>query len=369
MALLALDPQYKKTEGRDEEDVAELISDEEEEISLEEQLEMEKQNFQNAEQRIAGLLDYIRGNQEDMEQKRQELETKMQYVNDKHQEYLWISQGDLQCIKKVAQGSFGAVWKGRWNGVGGGLEVAIKKISTQYMRKSALDELCNEVKMMVDLRHDSICQVFGQSMVEADQEIWIVFPFVHGGNLYDLLASSKELPWELRIRLAHYAVMAVNFLHTQDPPIVHRDIKSLNYLVADGKKLLLTDFGLSKAKDELRSSCTLVSSVRWRAPETLARSPKWSEKSDIFSLGMVLFEIASREIPFLEERNEIGVIEMIKDNERPTIPEQCPKELKELIEACWKESPTDRPTSSQVAAMLQQMADKFSAADLECKQP
>jgi len=74
--------------------------------------------------------------------------------------------------------------------------------------------------------------------------------------------------------------------------------------------------------------------------------------SDIFSLGMVFFEIVSGEIPFKEERSEVGVIEIIKEGDRPYLPDSCHQGLKTIIEMCWEQAPEKRPTAQQVVEML-----------------
>lgn len=87
-----------------------------------------------------------------------------------------------------------------------------------------------------------------------ERELWLVLEYVKGGNLYEFLAKSQgPLPLDLQISFFYQAAKSINYLHTSSYPILHRDVKSLNFLVKDNTKLVLTDFGLSKAKEFLTS--------------------------------------------------------------------------------------------------------------------
>jgi serine/threonine protein kinase len=156
------------------------------------------------------------------------------------------------------------------------------------------------------------------------KEVWLVLEFVEGGNLNDFLIEFGPLTQELQLSFFIQAAKSINYLHSSPSPILHRDIKSSNFLIRDKSKLLLTDFGLSKAA-EFVTSQTLNGTLKWAAPEVLSESPKWSEKADIYSLGMVFFEIVSCEIPFKGDKNLMGIAKKILNGTRPIIPDSCPK--------------------------------------------
>jgi len=264
-----------------------------------------------------------------------------------------IPQRDLECVEVIAQGTFGPVWKGIWQSKGGRIKVAIKKVYAGFLKQSDLHELCNDINAMVDLHHPFICPVYGLSVTPDGKELWIVRRFVGGGNLSHLLHAHSAPPWRTRLALARCAAAAVDFLHTRDPPIYHRDLKSVSFLVEPPTTLLLTGLALSRVKEEF------IGSLRWRAPEALRGEFHGQAKSDIFSLGMVFFEIASGEFPFSEERNEPTVFKMIERGERPFMPKHCPKGFKDIIEWCWDQNPERRPTSSQLVTMLDNLIEQF----------
>jgi serine/threonine protein kinase len=177
---------------------------------------------------------------------------------------------------------------------------------------------------MASLRFPRICQVYGGCVIN-DKELWVVLEFVEGGNLHNFLFNfAGPLPHDLQLSFFIQAAIAINYLHTSPSPILHRDIKSHNFLVRDKSKLLLTDFGLSKAVELVTSQTHTLGTLRWAAPEVVSDS-KWSDKADIYSLGMVFFEIVSREIPFQNNTNLFQIAKGIKKGTRPKIPDSCPK--------------------------------------------
>jgi serine/threonine protein kinase len=183
--------------------------------------------------------------------------------------------------------------------------------------------ICRELETMASLRFPHICQVHGGCVINK-KEVWLILEYVEGGNLNDFLTEFGPLRHELQLSFFIQSAKSINYLHSSPSPILHRDIKSSNFLVRDKSELLLTDFGLSKTA-EFVTSQTTIGTFRWAAPEVLNKSPKWSEKADIYSLGMVFFEIVSCKIPFNEDKNFMRIMEKIVNGTRPIIPDSCPK--------------------------------------------
>eukprot|EP00026_Physarum_polycephalum_P001514 Phypoly_transcript_01516.p1 GENE.Phypoly_transcript_01516~~Phypoly_transcript_01516.p1 ORF type:complete len:472 (+),score=63.93 Phypoly_transcript_01516:517-1932(+) len=194
----------------------------------------------------------------------------------------------------------------------------------------------------------------------------MVLDYMDGGSLYDHLQTFIEIGWKEKINLLVQAAKAVNFLHTGRPQILHRDIKSPNFLITqDTLELKLTDFGTSKINSVASASTASRSSLfdvgttaRWAAPETATVSPIWSDKADIYSLGMVFYEIITGKIPFYQTENSSLVPFLVSQNERPPIPQDSPRDISALIQKCWHADPAQRPTSQEVLRIL----DEISAA-------
>lgn len=112
---------------------------------------------------------------------------------------------------------------------------------------------CNEIDTMANLNSEYVCKIFGGCVVNED-EIWIVMELIDGGDLYNFLTSSPPLSYFQQISFCIQIAQAVNYLHSQSSPILHRDIKSFNFLVKNKTQLILTDFGTTKTKDKIGNS-------------------------------------------------------------------------------------------------------------------
>lgn len=216
---------------------------------------------------------------------------------------------------------------------------------------------CLEVEIMSLVKYAHICEVYGGCVISPN-ELWIIMEYVDGGDLHCFLSSFSShpsttspsfsnvlfsdsslssyftavfsptrlllpsMPEELELWLCLQAAQAVAHLHSLSSPILHRDIKSLNFLLTKGRRLILTDFGFAKPK--MDAFQTMAGTLAWLAPEIALSKSTWSEKSDIFSLGMVLFEIVSKLAPF-SGLNQVEIVGKIMKKVRPTIPDECPE--------------------------------------------
>lgn len=174
---------------------------------------------------------------------------------------------------------------------------------------------------MASLYYPFICKVHGFCKID-DYNVNLVLAYVEGGDLSRyLLRATEPLPLELQLKFALSAAQAVNYLHDCDPPLLHRDIKSHNLLV-QGESLLLADFGIATTQP----NNTVVGTLNWSAPETLQERPLWTDKADIYSLGMTFYEIVTRKQPLEDEVDFFRLARRVREGERPTdIPDSCPQ--------------------------------------------
>jgi TPR repeat protein len=173
------------------------------------------------------------------------------------------------------------------------------------------------------------------------------------GSLFGILHNKKKsIQWETRIKWAQEIACGIVSLHADN--ILHRDIKSLNVLLKNDEAKL-TDFGLSRVKAETRSTTKASQSVgtlSWMAPELFQRKAKFTFKSDIYSVGMTFWEIASRAIPFQDADNPELIPTWVKEGEREEIPADCPPKFASAIQTCWDALQENRPTSTELAEFL-----------------
>lgn len=195
-----------------------------------------------------------------------------------------------------------------------------------------------------------------------EPEFCLVTEFMHKGSLFDVLGDQTvDLSWERKIDICMDICKGMVYLHTRTPPIIHRDIKSLNVLVTKDWKCTIADFGLTKIKDKAMLS-TRCGSPAWSAPEVLRGEP-YDEKADVFSFGIVLWEIISRQRPYpkINPMQLIGCVAFQKPSLRPPIPECEDSDMIDLMIRCWHDVPGVRPTFEQALAQLKQIKDAAEA--------
>jgi serine/threonine protein kinase/TPR repeat protein len=246
----------------------------------------------------------------------------------------------------LGSGSFGIVSKAIWHGT----PVAIKELFLKELSETLREEFNQEVSMMSQCQHPHIVGLYG--ICDEVGHKGLVIEYMPGGSLRSLLENKKQdISWESRWTMAIDIGNGLRYLHAND--IVHRDLKSLNVLLTADLHAKIGDFGLARLKLETSSTSTTTAkgTVRWCAPESFRRGFKTTSSMDIYSYGMVLWEIASREIPFADAMNELTVISWIKDGEQETIPPDCPPGYANVINQTWLEA-QKRPTAEQVVKDL-----------------
>lgn len=258
---------------------------------------------------------------------------------------LKIDYGTLVFANKLGEGGFGTVHKGSWRHN----EVAIKQLLTNDVSETTSKEFETEVQIMARLRSPNIISLYGYCL---SPKYCIVMEYMPKGSLFSVLRSNQPLDWNIRIKIATDMACGLAFLHQEK--ILHRDIKSLNVLLDEQYKAKLTDFGLSKIKGETRTLSAKNDSagtLAWMAPELFEAEP-YTQKSDVYSLGITFWELASRKIPFISAPNPNLIPVWVGKGKRETIPADCPKKLATLIQACWEADPAKRPDSETVVAFL-----------------
>lgn len=154
----------------------------------------------------------------------------------------------------------------------------------------------------------------------------------------------------------------MSFLHTNfKHPILHRDLKSLNLLLAQPVKdendyvlTKITDFGLARDGMQNEMMTANTGTYHWMAPEVL-NAEAYTEKADVYSYGIVLYEIITRKTPYIGLTGAQIASKVVSQQERPDcsyIPDDCNETFIELMKACWDQDPTNRPTFSKVIEVL-----------------
>ena len=189
----------------------------------------------------------------------------------------------------------------------------------------------------------------------------LVMEYLPCGTLFELLQTYSELPEDLMYQIAIDIVNGLDLLHKKQ--ILHRDLRSHNVLLHIWKGRLcakLSDFGLSSVKSSVRSSTMKkidsVGTLGWMAPELFRRGGKSTAASDVYSYGMVLWELITHSIPFADAEKPELISEWVSKGEREKVPETCPKELSKIIRRCWEAKPEQRITLEEIRNELADIA-------------
>jgi len=259
---------------------------------------------------------------------------------------LEVLAGDIRLGKAISSGGFGTVYKGYHHG----RKVAIKQLHIREMTEAALREFQQEASMMMRLQSPSVVTLYG---VTLKPPYYLVMEYMNGGSLHHLLQSQVALDWKRRSKIAREISQGLSFLHSRN--ILHRDLKSMNVLLDKLHRVKLGDFGLAKVKQESSSQQTQqsVGTTAWMAPELFKRRAVYSQASDIYGLGMLLWEIASRKLPFSDAPNPAVVMGWVMQGEREDIPVETPRWYADLITACWDAEPSRRPDITEVVQRLE----------------
>jgi len=277
-----------------------------------------------------------------------------------------LNPEDVQMGDKIGQGTFGKVY----HGICFGIEVAIKKLK-ELPDQEQINDITHEIDILSKFQIPQIVTLYGFIEDLKSKSMCLVMEFCSRGSLYHVLSSVVyDFGWDRTFKFAIEFVTGMNFLHLQNPsPIVHRDFKSLNVLVTEDWQIKLCDFGLSRrsSADELNSLKRLRSTPAWSPPELL-REVEFTPSSDIYGMGVTIWEMAYRCIygkyqrPFAEYKDIIfdyQILVQASNGKRPTLPLTLPEQLKELIEKCWDGEPQKRPTCEKILNELQQMQQEY----------
>ncbi|XVF14576.1 hypothetical protein REPUB_Repub09cG0073000 [Reevesia pubescens] len=254
-----------------------------------------------------------------------------------------IDFSELTVGTRVGIGFFGEVFRGVWNGT----DVAIKVFLEQDLTAENMEDFCNEISILSRLRHPNVILFLGACT--KPPQLSMITEYMEMGSLYFLIHLSgqkKRLSWRRRLKMLRDICRGLMCIHRMK--IVHRDLKSANCLVNKNWTVKICDFGLSRIMSSrpMRDSAS-AGTPEWMAPELIRNEP-FSEKCDIFSLGVIMWELCTLNRPWEGVPPERVVYAVANEGSRLEIPEGP---LGRLISDCWAE-PEERPSCEEILSRL-----------------
>ena len=268
--------------------------------------------------------------------------------------------------------------------------------------KIVLQEFAAEINLLKGMRHPNICLYMGACIAPPNRAI--ITEFAANGSLWDALRLPLMPPytpcdglsregwpdvlyqpdsrhgappvlstpvrfthsthsivprrgtwhWILVKHVARGAARGMAYLHSGNPPVLHRDLKSANILLDESYTAKVCDFGLSRLKAQESNMTGNCGTVQWMAPEVLSNE-NYNEKADVYSYGIICWELLTAECPFDGMAPIQCALAVLNRDQRPEIPKWCPPALQALIRSCVKKDPKLRPTFEQIIEKIDAM--------------
>lgn len=256
---------------------------------------------------------------------------------------------DIQMGERIGRGSFGEVYSATWFST----QVAVKKLPLEMLRQNAsvLDEFSREISLLRALRHPNILQFLGSCSVPPN--ICLVTEFLPRGDLHKIIHDKTvKLDKTLMKNILIDVSRGMNYLHSSNPMVIHRDLKSHNVLIGEHWNAKVADFGLCKIIQswEETSKYTPCGTPKWAAPEVL-RNETYTTKADVYSFAIILWEITTRLDPFPGMSAFELIVQVGKHGLRPGQIE-ANNPLGNLIVECWDDNPKQRPSFERILTIL-----------------
>lgn len=271
---------------------------------------------------------------------------------------------NIKFLDELGEGAFGKVYKGELVVPGKRtLMVAIKTLKENATPKT-VSEFKREVELMSELHHPNIICLMGVCLTN---RLCMLFEYMAHGDLHEFLisrsptsdikqhedeSSSPPLEQNDLINIAIQIAAGMEYLCSHH--FVHRDLATRNCLVGDNLTVKISDFGLSRdiySSDYYRVQKSALLPIRWMSPESILYG-KFTIESDIWSFGVVLWEIFSYGLqPYYAHTNQ-DVVNMIRSHQVLSCPEGCPSRVYALMIECWNQIPIRRPQFSEIHSRL-----------------
>ncbi|KAK6735214.1 hypothetical protein RB195_018409 [Necator americanus] len=265
----------------------------------------------------------------------------------------WELQHKNVTIGRVlGQGAFGEVRKGTLlRRSGRSVAVAVKTLkSDTELSKAKIKEMMKEARLMRELKHPNVVCIYGVALLE--HPLYIILEYVPGGALDAYLRKNKNvIGRDERLLMAMGAAWGLEYLHKSN--VLHRDVAARNCLYDNDKIVKISDFGLSRRGTTYTMKTAKKMPIKWMAPESMS-SFTFSQKTDVYSYGVLVFEIFSGVEPYEGVSNSMTK-RMIIEGQVNQFPEGTPSKLVEFVKGkMWDHNPDTRLDMTQIVDWMEQ---------------
>ncbi|XP_056305852.1 raf-1 proto-oncogene, serine/threonine kinase a isoform X3 [Danio aesculapii] len=284
--------------------------------------------------------------------------------------YYWeIEANEVVLLSRIGSGSFGTVHKGKWHG-----DVAVKVLKVTNPTPEQFQAFRNEVAVLRKTRHVNILLFMGYM---TKGSLAIVTQWCEGSSLYKHLhVLETNFQMFQLIDIARQTAQGMDYLHAKN--IIHRDMKSNNIFLHEGLTVKIGDFGLATVKARWSGSQQVEQpsgSILWMAPEVIRMQDNnpYSFQSDVYSYGIVLFELMTGELPYSQIGNRDQIIFMVGRGylspDLSKLYKRCPKAMKRLVVDCIKKSKDERPLFPQILSSIELLQHSLPKINRSASEP
>ncbi|GAB6029602.1 macrophage stimulating 1 receptor (c-met-tyrosine kinase) [Chamberlinius hualienensis] len=267
-------------------------------------------------------------------------------------EEILISKDFLEMGDVIGQGHFGRVYHGvlDYPGKSEPIHVAIKTLNNkEHTTDEEMEAFLNEGLMMKDFHHINVLTLIGVCFRDNGIPM-VIIPFMKHGDLLSYLRDAANTP-TVKDLLNFGVQIAEGMKYLSDLKFVHRDLAARNCMLDEDYTVKVADFGLSRDVYESAYYCSENKKtklpVKWMAPESLELG-QYSTKSDVWSFGVVLWELLTRGIPPYPDVDNFDILRFLRSSRRMPQPSYCPNELYSVMLNCWQEDSHRRPTFAEL---------------------
>eukprot|EP01117_Protostelium_nocturnum_P017144 TRINITY_DN6926_c0_g1_i1.p1 TRINITY_DN6926_c0_g1~~TRINITY_DN6926_c0_g1_i1.p1 ORF type:complete len:704 (-),score=261.21 TRINITY_DN6926_c0_g1_i1:113-2050(-) len=263
-----------------------------------------------------------------------------------------IQPEHVEMLGMIAEGASGKVFKAKYKGK----DVAVKRFDVTHISFS-LEDFMHEIAMTSLIQNDNLCTFYGAGTNLPSP--FIVCELMSKGTLSEFLTSCIEfMDLQGRLNFCISICKGMTYLHSLS--VIHRDLKPHNIMINHNLNCKIIDFGTSRVIDNAMSGG--LGTPAWMAPEVL-QSDSYSEKADVYSFGIVMWEMWVAKEPF-SDLQIFAIPGVVIEGKRPPIPDDIHPEYSRIMQKCWDQMPEKRPPFKDLVLQFEWMSKNFKEDSL-----